>query len=306
MAKKNSLGASLAKAFMYLHGLLPLKYHYFWARIIAWLLRSVLRYRTDIVAMNLSRCFPEMKYDQLRDTLSRFYGHFARITTEMIWFGACRGEKGRARIRKSHIVELTNPGELNRLMAESGQVMLLQAHTGNWELIGGIAQYSYTAPLSVHADNVTVAYHGIASSAWGEVMAWNRTAPVCDLDFQGYVHTDSILRYVLAHRGEPRCYFMITDQYPYVGNGSMDVEFMHQPTRSMTAATALACKLDMAVGYLHFREKAEGAYTLTVETLCDHASAQTPEALMKRYYELLEGDLREQPWNYLWTHKRWK
>jgi len=64
--------------------------------------------------------------------------------------------------------------------------------------------------------------------------------------------------------------------------------------------------LDMAVGYLRFRCREEGGYTLTIVPISDHAGETTSEAVMKRYYELLEEDLREQPWNYLWTHKRWK
>ncbi len=27
---------------------------------------------------------------------------------------------------------------------------------------------------------------------------------------------------------------------------------------------------------------------------------------MRRYYKLLEADIEAQPWNYLWTHNRWK
>ena len=27
---------------------------------------------------------------------------------------------------------------------------------------------------------------------------------------------------------------------------------------------------------------------------------------MKLYYKHLEEDIQAQPWNYLWTHKRWR
>ena len=30
------------------------------------------------------------------------------------------------------------------------------------------------------------------------------------------------------------------------------------------------------------------------------------EELMEKYYKLLEQDIIEQPWSYLWTHRRWK
>ena len=43
--------------------LFPLKFHYFWVDFIAWLLRSVVGYRRDVVAINLARAFPNAKYD---------------------------------------------------------------------------------------------------------------------------------------------------------------------------------------------------------------------------------------------------
>ncbi len=32
----------------------------------------------------------------------------------------------------------------------------------------------------------------------------------------------------------------------------------------------------------------------------------TPEAVMNGYYKLLQAELEAEPWNYLWSHKRWK
>ena len=33
---------------------------------------------------------------------------------------------------------------------------------------------------------------------------------------------------------------------------------------------------------------------------------QQVQAIMEKYYTLLEEDINAQPWNYLWSHKRWK
>ena len=45
---------------------------------------------------------------------------------------------------------------------------------------------------------------------------------------------------------------------------------------------------------------------MTVVPLSDRAAGENPVELMQRYYRLLEEDIQKQPWNYLWTHKRWK
>ena len=53
-------------------------------------------------------------------------------------------------------------------------------------------------------------------------------------------------------------------------------------------------------------EVPEGGYTITFNPICEDASRTTPEEIMNKFYALLEKDVEAQPWNYLWTHKRWK
>lgn len=274
---------------------------------LAWLFRSVFHYRSDVVMVNLSRSFPEKQYEELREIHKRFYRHLADIVVETFWFGRCRGDRGRERLHRSHIVEFTNPEELNRLLGASRQLMLLQAHTGNWELIGGLLNYSYGTPMDIQADAIAVTYRKLEGSEWiDRFMARNRTAPVADRGFDGYVEARSIVRFALENRERKYTYSFITDQFPYYTNRKNFVRFMGRETPTMTGATTLAVKLDMAVGYLRFECREGGGYRMSVVPLCDHAGGQDPLELMKRYYALLEEDLRRQPWNYLWTHKRWK
>lgn len=307
MRKKKTIGVALTLGLMRLAGAMPLRVHHALARPIAWLVGSVLRYRKDVVLINLSRSFPEKSYEEIRQISRRFYAHFARILTETVWFGACRGEKGRERLRRSHLVELTNPEELNRLWAAAPQLMILQSHAGNWELIGGLREYAGETPLDLTPASFAVTYISQHSAVWDAVMAANRTAPVADLGFEGYVETSQVLRFVLERKDRKFGYSFITDQYPYLSMGKKAlVEFLHRRTATMTGGTALACKLDMAVAYLRFECREDGGYRMTLVPLTEHAASENPEQLIGTYYKLLEEDLRRQPWNYLWTHKRWK
>ena len=273
---------------------------------LAWFLRSVLHYRSDVVMVNLSRSFPEKSYEEIKALHHRFYTHLATVFVETLRFGRYRGDKGRKRLHESHLVEFANPEELNRLYGASQQLMLLQAHTGNWELIGGILNYSYGVPLDLSSDAIAVTYLRLHNARMDAFMARNRTALVADLPFDGYVEAGDILRYAIRRRDRKFCYIFITDQYPYSDYHKVHVNFMHRDTPTMVGAAALAVKLDMAVGYLRFECRDDGGYRLSVVPLCDHAAGQDPAELMRKYYGLLEEDLRNQPWNYLWTHKRWK
>lgn len=300
-----ALGARITEGLLHLNGRFPLGYHRWWGKRLAWVCQSLLRYRTDVVMTNLARCFPEKKYDELSSICRRFYVHFATVLTESIWFGACKGPKGRERLHKAHLVELRHQQEFLDLYKRCPQIMVMQAHSGNWEIFGGIAQYGYDGPMDVDVSRMAVTYHRLSSPLWESVMAHNRPAPVLDQGFDGYVDSEHILRFVLQHKGQRFLYNFVTDQYPY-GEGSSEITFMGQPTKVMTAGARLASKLDMAVVYLRYRCREEGGYTWEFVPITEHASRMEPLDIMKKYFQLLEEDLREQPWNYLWTHKRWK
>ena len=50
----------------------------------------------------------------------------------------------------------------------------------------------------------------------------------------------------------------------------------------------------------------KGGWTMTFEPITDNAAGSDPADIMKTYYQLLQRDIEAVPWNYLWTHKRWK
>lgn len=273
-------------------------------RFLAWLLSDVIRYRRSVVTVNLSRCFPQKSYEEIEQISKRFYLHFATIFKEMLWYGRCRGEKGRKKLRESGIIRFTNPEVYNRLAAGAKQVMLLQSHCGNWELIGGLDQYEPSLDMS--PDRFVIAYLRIHNKWVNRFMTYNRLAPVSDLDYKGYVESSDILRFIIRNKDKPYCYAFNTDQYPYGFNHNVRVRFMHQDTVTITAGAVLAQKMDMAVAFLSIKCREEGGYDMRVIPICEHAAGEDPLAIMQKYYQLLEEDLENQPWNYLWTHKRWK
>ena len=81
---------------------------------------------------------------------------------------------------------------------------------------------------------------------------------------------------------------------------------MNQPTNAMQGSMGVACKLSHSVLYLKMKRVKRGEYEMTLIPICENASQTTPEALLRKYYDLLEEEIRETPANWLWSHKRWK
>ena len=78
------------------------------------------------------------------------------------------------------------------------------------------------------------------------------------------------------------------------------------PTTGFVGAATLASRLKLSVLYMGMVNDRRGHYSIRFERICDDASLMTPEEITRRYYDLLEKDIKETPHNWLWSHKRWK
>ena len=301
------IGAEIIKTALRLLALQPLKMHYFWGKCISWLVRVPMRYRRDVVMINVSRSFPEKRYGELRRIADGFYDHFGRLLAETVWFS---GSWREGKLEKSEICRYENMELLSGLYNETPSVMVMTSHLGNWELLGGFMHYpdlggGETPPFG--EKDITIVYKALSSKTWDKVMHDNRCTPVkADLNVC-CVESLDIMRFVVDHRSEKRIYVFPTDQGPYKYASFHTVDnFMHQPTKTMTGGAALARKLKMSVCYMGMKERPEGGYDIRFEELCRDASQRSVEDIMNSFYACLERDINAQPWNYLWSHKRWK
>ena len=139
------------------------------------------------------------------------------------------------------------------------------------------------------------------------VFALNRVAAMEKRKTECEVESHNILRYAIKHKDERKVYIYPTDQAPYKGAGKHFIgEFMSQPTNAMLGSVGVACKMSHSVMYMKMKRVERGRYEMTLIPICRNASEHTPEEIMRKYYDLLEEEIRETPHNWLWTHKRWK
>lgn len=284
---------------------LPLKFHYFMGDVLSWLAKNVFRYRHALVMQNLSRSFPDLKYKDIIRICNDFYNHFGEIFAETIWFG---GSSYR-RLRKSGIVTVVNAAEVSELFDSTPSMTVLSTHCGNWEILGGLLGYRTAdgTKLSVPETAISVVYKKMSSSISDRVFALNRVAPLEEVGTECEVESHNILRYSIKHKDERRMYIYPTDQAPYWGAGRHPIGmFMNQPTTAMMGSVGVACKLSHSVMYLKMKRVERGRYEMTFIPICRDASRTTPEDIMRRYYDLLEEEIRETPANWLWSHNRWK
>lgn len=289
---------------MVVYARLPLRFHYFIGDVLSWIVKNIIHYRSDVVWVNLSRSFPERKYHEIKAIYDDFYRHLGEILAEALWFGGSSYK----RLFKSGIVTVKNPEELNRIYLSTPSMTVLSTHCGNWELLGGFLGYrtSTGEKVRIKEKEISVVYKRMRGEVADRVFALNRISPLEEVGTECEVESGNILRYSFKHKDERRVYIYPTDQYPY-GAGSYPIgEFMSQPTMAMLGSVGVACKLSHSVMYMRMKRLERGKYEMELIPICEDASLMKPEDIMRKYYDLLEEEIRETPANWLWSHKRWK
>lgn len=302
---KNAVGKTIVQGLMHLFGRLPLSVHYFNSRWIAWILEHVVKYRRNVVEDNLFHAFPDKSGEELQQIRSEFYRHFVRVFLEALWFGASEDVD---QLVRSGLLKLVNPEYLDEIFKKSPSLMVMSSHAGNWEIFGGIISSAHPYKLSFDEKSLCVVYRKLSNAVFDEIMKENRIARIIASKegFDGVVESMQALRFVLTHRSQQKLYCFITDQRPYLNiETAPEIMFMNRTCKYMMASVTLACKGGMAVLYLRMREQSIGHYTMEMIPICEDASQMSDEEIIRRYYALLEEDLRAQPYNYLWTHNRW-
>ena len=286
---------------------LPLRLHWANARLVGWIAMHLVRYRRKVVEENIDRSFPDAPEHLRKRYVRDFYRHFGRLVCETIWFSHTTAR----RMERSQIVSAVNPEESARLQSVAPGTIILAGHYANWELLFGFEHFALPEgsadSYAFKRSNVAMVYKKLNSPLWDEIFRECRLR-LLGTDFENYIESAGILRHVVEHHGDGYFYMFDTDQRPYANaKAVMDVEFMGQPAQTMYAGAGVAHKYGLAVSYLSMTRKPSGkGYLCELKTICDDASKMEVQQIMDEFYRLLEADIRKDPGEYLWSHKRWK
>lgn len=296
--------AKVIKALMKAASALPLGLHRFNARIIGWIARNVVHYRLKVVRDNIDKAFPELNQKQRNRIIRDFYIHFGDLVCETVWFGG----KSARQLRQSGICTIVNPEETVRLASVAKGTVILSGHFGNWEILGGFEAYCPEGrEMAMNRSNTAMAYKELTDPLWDDIFKCNRTG-ILGPDFENYIESKNILRFMVTKGRNGMFTFLDNDQRPYkYAVAAEPVTFMGRSAMAMVGGIITAHKYGLAVSYCSMcRKPGRKGYTLELNTICDDASTMSVKEINDRFYALLEDDIRKDPGNYLWSHRRWK
>lgn len=292
--------AEIRYILLYALSLLPLRVHYLFSLICAFLLQYIVRYRLTTITINLSRSFPNLKYDEIAKLRGDYYRYMCDIIVESVWDLAHSKEK------VCKVAKVENPELIDRLQQKYNSVLVLMGHCGNFELVSGMCAKREGDEIFTKYP-IYIAYKKARSKASNILFKKLRMREYHKFSSLGQpIESKAVVRHVLRHRGQKSLYLLIADQSPKKEGNHVVVSFLNQPTAFFNGPEYLATKLKMPVAYLSMARLKRGEYRLHFTLMTADASKEEEHFVTKEYARLLEKDIVDNKVNWLWSHKRWK
>lgn len=116
----------------------------------------------------------------------------------------------------------------------------------------------------------------------------------------------TVIRHILSKNSCPAVYLFLTDQRPRVKEEKYKFAFLNQETYIFSGMEKLARTGRAAVIYLHITQLSKGNYKIACIPMCSKAEVMNDSEITQQYVDLLTENIKEEPYGWLWTHKRWK
>ena len=240
---------------------------------------------------NLQRSFPDKTETERKQIGRDFYHQFCYTVVESIYGYRCSDEEMRQRVVFEHM------DEVNRLIDAAGGGIFMLGHMGNWEWLASIQQW-----VSPGVKELNV-YRKLKSEAMDKTMLMLRAkrGGAC-------VEKQRILREMVRYRAEkqPVTIGLLSDQKPRPEVTRTWVTFLHQETGFLDGGEVLGKKFGYPVFYLYVTRTQRGYYHVDMKTVSANPKETAEGEITTAYAQVLEQNINEQPFLWLWTHDRWK
>ena len=273
--------------FLWLLSLLPFRVLYLLADGIYFLVFHVFGYRKAVVLSNLRIAFPDKTESERVIIAKQFYHNMIDTFVDSIKF---------ITLSKKQALQLSSADfhVLDQALAQGKPVYAFGCHQFNWEYVNVLF------PLHLKVPFIAV-YMPIANRVLDRIFFDFRkrygTVLVAATDFKE--KRDELLKgqYVLA---------LAADQNPGHPANAFWMPFFGKPAPFVTGPAKGAIRSDAVVVMAEMRRLKRGHYHFGMRIIAESVKNMQAADLAKRYRDELERVIRQDPANYLWSHRRWK
>jgi len=274
-------------AVTYAVSLLPINFLYTIASFAFFLTYHIIGYRKAVVIQNIARSFPDKRYGEIHAIVKKFYACFAAYFAEII-----KSTSVPAAVLDRKII-FENLEIMDRHVRAGRNVIACMGHCSNWEMLNFMP---HKMPHDIYA-----VYKPLRSGIMNKLMIKLRSRFGLKL-----IPDKSVVRHLLSQKSFPAVYLFLADQCPSIKQDEYKFELLNQETYVFSGMEKLARTSRSAVVYLHIAQLSKGNYKITCIPICTEVESTNEREITQKYVDLLTENIKEEPYGWLWTHKRWK
>ncbi|MCF2500646.1 lysophospholipid acyltransferase family protein [Dyadobacter chenhuakuii] len=256
--------------------------------IFRFLIFDIGHYRKQVIFSNLKNSFPTYSDDTIACIARRYYRNFTDIVFETIKLRSISKNDLLGRFELE--TEL-----LDHYYAQQKNVVVVSGHLGNWEMLNLFA----SAKLSYQ---IVVVYHELANEIFEDWFKKVRTKFGTEM-----VPMKEAMVRAMAPREKPFLFVLVNDQSPSPDKAYW-TNFLNQDTGIFRGGELIAKRLNAPVLYMGILrdEQKRGHYRSYFRLITENPKKEPTNNILQSQIEYLEEDIKRQPDNWLWSHRRWK
>lgn len=274
--------------FLYLVSLLPFTVIYFISDAVYFFLYYVFGYRRAIVMANLKIAFPEKSEKELTKISKQFYHNLTDTFIEIIKLISISDKTFDKRCKGdfSIIEELAKKGK---------NIQLHTGHQFNWEF-GSLCMSKNIKTIPTYAIYMPINNKAI-ERLFLKIREKFGAIFIKATEFREKREEIFKKRFV---------FFLAADQNPGNPATAYWQNYFSKPAPFITGPEAGGIKNDTAIVFVRSKIIKRGHYNLECTLYTENAASTSSGEITRAFRDFLEKIIREEPHNYLWTHRRWK
>lgn len=268
---------------------LPLSALYLLSDFLFFVSFHLVRYRRQLVKVNLANSFPEKEKRELRKIEKEFYKNLCDYAVEMLKLVTIsQGELSRRMAFRNMDIPL-------KFREENQPILFLASHQFNWEWILVSASVNFPMPIDF-------VYQPVNSKFFNQLTLAIRTR------FGAHpIKRDEVARELVKRKDIVRGIATVADQYPGYGRDKKYLtRFLNQDTAFFMGTNQLALLTQYPALYYRVTKVRRGYYQADPVVVANPPYPKTSEVVIENYVRAVEETIRAYPSGWLWSHKRWK
>lgn len=265
----------------------PFRMLYLISDILFFATYHLVRYRREVVWLNLKNSFPEKSTEELKAIEKKFYRNLADTVVETLKLLTVSEEELLTRVK----IDNSLPVNYHQ---HGFSAFGMTAHFCNWEWL--LVSSSNQIGLTLHA-----AYKRLRNPFWNDLMIKIRSR------FGVVLHEkDDVVKDILLMNTENYLMAMVADQRPFSGDNKYWTRFLNQDAAFLPGTELLARRKNIKVIYASMKRVGRGYYEVTFKEIEQNPKDAAPGQITEKFIALVEQDVLADPAAFLWSHDRWK